>query len=174
MKKVFIFLSVAFALFVVIVIAGIIFVVSKGTALYKGSQEYVDIAIPAIVSEWDKQELMNRASPKFMESVQENELDKIFVMYRGLGKLKEYKSAEGKGGGFSFSSGHDKVISVDYVAKAQFDAGPAEIKVSLIKHGDNWKIFKFQVNSKRVCEKSHSCMINRRSIMQEWVRPIIV
>ncbi|MBC8230862.1 hypothetical protein H8E77_15030 [bacterium] len=148
MKKVFIFLSVAFTLFVVIVITGIIFIGFKANALYKGSQEYVDAAIPAIVSEWDKQELMNRASPEFMDSVQEYELNKLFSKYQGLGNLREYKSAERKARGFSFSSGRDGTISVDYVAKVQFDSGSAEIKVSLIKHSGNWQIFKFQVNSK--------------------------
>ncbi len=40
------------------------------------------------------------------------------------------------------------MVSAEYVASADFEAGPAEIKMSLIKHGDQWQILGIHVNSK--------------------------
>jgi len=40
------------------------------------------------------------------------------------------------------------VISAAYVAGADFANGPAEIRMSLIKHGDQWQLLGFHIDSK--------------------------
>ena len=45
------------------------------------------------------------------------------------------------------SSHRGEVIRAVYTAKLIFAAGPADIKVTLIKHGDEWQIEGFDINS---------------------------
>lgn len=146
MKKVLIAGGVVFLVLIVIAIVDITFVGIKGRALDKESKKYVDVAVPAIVSIWNKQELLGRASSEFMAAVKDEDLNKLFDLFRKLGKLKEYNGCEGQAN-ISVTTQHGKVISAEYVASADFDAGPANIKVNLIKHGNNWQIIGFHVDS---------------------------
>ena len=152
MKKVLIFLGAIFIIAIVIVVLGIIFVAIKGSKLDKESKQYVDAAIVSIISGWNKQELVERASPELMAVTNDDDLDKLFVLFQRLGKLKEYKGSEGQSN-ISVTTQHGKVISANYVAETEFDAGPAEIKVTLIKHGNNWQVLRFNVDSKIFLEQ---------------------
>jgi len=146
MKKLLIVLGSIFLVIIIIVVIGIGVIAYKGTALDKESRDYVDSSVPAIVSAWDKQELLSRASPEFMQVVKSGDLDKLYGMYRRLGKLKEYQGSEGQSN-MSVTSEQGKVISAAYTTKAIFDSGPASIKILIIKHGDKWQILKLYVES---------------------------
>jgi hypothetical protein len=146
MKRLLIALGTIFLMIIIFGAIGIGIIAYKGTALDKESKDYVDSSVPAIVSAWDKQELLSRASPEFMQVVTSADLDKLYGMYRRLGKLKEYQGSEGQSN-MSVTSQHGKVISAAYTTKATFDSGPATIKISIIKHGDKWQIIKLYVES---------------------------
>lgn len=152
MKKFLIILGTVFLILIIIAIVGFVLLASKGKRLDKESKQYVDEAIVSIVSGWEKQELIKRASPELMAAVNDDGLNKVFDLFQRLGNLKEYKGPEGQSN-ISLTTQHGKVITADYTAKADFDAGPAEIKVSLIKHGNNWQILKFNIDSKVFLEK---------------------
>lgn len=146
MKKLLIILGSTFLVILVLAVAGISFAVNRGVALDKESKAYVDSVLPVIVSGWDKQELLRRASPEFQQVVKEGEVDKLYIMFRRLGNLHEYQGSEGQSD-LSVTSQKGKVISATYTARANFDAAPAVIKVSLIKHGDEWQILGFHIDS---------------------------
>jgi len=146
-KKALMILGGVFLVLVVVVIAGIAIVAVKGSALDKECKQYVDAAVPAIASKWDITEIQKRASPEFKAAVKDEDLEKLIRMFRRLGKFKAYDSAKGEAN-ISVTSEHGKVVSAEYVASADFEAGPAEIKMSLIKHGDQWQILGIHVNSK--------------------------
>ena len=152
MKKFLIILGTVFLVLIIIAIVGFVLVASKGKRLDRESKQYVDEAIVSIVSGWEKQELIKRASPELMAAVNDDGLNKVFDLCQRLGNLKEYKGPEGQSN-ISLTTQHGKVITADYTAKADFDAGPAEIKVTLIKHGHNWQILKFNVDSKVFLEQ---------------------
>ena len=46
-----------------------------------------------------------------------------------------------------------KTTSGQYTAKATFEKGEATIKLGLIKHGDQWQILRFNVNSAQLMPK---------------------
>ena len=69
MKKTLMILGGIFLVILVVGVVGIVFIATKGRALDKESKQYVDAAVPAIVSQWDTQELINRAGPEFMGMV---------------------------------------------------------------------------------------------------------
>ena len=147
MKKVLMILGGIFLVVIVLGIGLFAFLAVKGSRLDKESKQYVDTAVPAIVTTWDKQALIDRASMEFINSVKGDDLDKIITMFRKLGRFKEYKGCEGQAG-ISITPQQGKIVTAAYVAKAEFETGPADIQITLIKHGDKWEILGFRINSK--------------------------
>jgi len=147
MKKTLMILINVFVVLVVLALVVIAFVVVKGAALDKESKQFVDAAVPAIAAEWNIAEIQNRASPEFKASVKAANLEKLVRMVRELGKFKAYNGAKGYAYPY-VSSEHGKLLVATYVATADFENGPAEIKISLVKHGDRWQLFGLHVTSK--------------------------
>ena len=145
LKRSLVFLGAAFLVLVLLGTVAIGIAAFKGSALDKESKAYVDIAVPAIVSSWRKEELLNRASPEFRQATNANDLEGFFQAFRSLGKLQEYQGSQGQ----SLTSrilGKGSTISADYVARAQFERGTAKIYVKLIKHGGVWQIWGFRID----------------------------
>jgi uncharacterized RDD family membrane protein YckC len=120
--------------------------IQQRIALDKESKAYADSAIPAIVSTWSEKELLDRASPEYKQSVTTDQLDRLFRRFGGLGPLQKCKSAQGQAT-MSATAQTGNVISGQYAAKATFEKGEASIKLGLIKHGDQWQILSFDVDS---------------------------
>jgi hypothetical protein len=143
------FLIVLGAVFLAAIVLGVVVIgvfAVKGSALDKESKAYVDNAVPIIVSDWDEKELLSRASQEFMQVTDKEDLDKLFGFFRKLGRMREYQGSEGQSN-ISFTTEDGRRITAAYTAKASFEAGPAVIKITLIKHGEQWQIAGFRVNS---------------------------
>ncbi len=95
MKKILIILGSIFAILILVGVIGFSVLAVKGTALDEESKQYAEDAIVSIISGWDKQEIIKRASPEFIAAATEEGLDKVFGFYRKLGELREYKNCEG-------------------------------------------------------------------------------
>jgi hypothetical protein len=146
MKKFFIILGSIFLAIIVLGAIGIAFVAIRGNALDKESKTYADSAIPAIVSTWSEKELLDRASPEFKQAVAIDQLDRLFRWFSGLGQLQKCEPAQGQAL-MSATTQTGKRTSAEYTAKATFQKGEATIKLGLIKHGDQWQILGFHVDS---------------------------
>jgi UDP-N-acetylmuramyl tripeptide synthase len=146
MKKFLIVLGSIFLAIVVLGAIGIAFVAVRGAALDKESKAYADSAIPAIVTTWSKKELLDRASPEFKKAVAIDQLDRLFGAFATLGRLQKCEPAQGQSL-MSATTQNGKTISGQYTAKATFEKGEATIKLGLIKHGDQWQILGFHVDS---------------------------
>lgn len=147
MKKVLMILGGVFVILVALAVVGITIAAVKGSALDKESKQYADSAIRAIVSQWDSTEIQNRASPEFKRAVNDADLEKLMRFFRRLGRLKTLNEAKGQAT-MSVTSQNGKVTSAQYIANADFDTGPAEIILSLIKHGKQWQLMGIKINSK--------------------------
>ncbi len=146
MKKFFITLGSIFFALIVLAAVGIAFVAIKGSALDKESRAYADSAIPAIVSTWSEKELLDRASPEFNKVVTIDQVDRLFRWLRALGALQKCEPAKGQSL-MSATTQAGKTVTAEYVAQAEFEKGEATISLRLIKHGDQWQIVNFHVNS---------------------------
>jgi hypothetical protein len=145
-KKFFIILGSTFLVAIVLGGIGIAFLAIRGSALDKESKTYADSAIPAIVTGWSEKELLDRASPELKEAVTIDQLDRLFRWVSGLGQLQKCEPAQGQAL-MSATTQAGKVVSGQYTAKAAFQKGEATIKLGLIKHGDQWQILNFYVDS---------------------------
>ena len=142
-------LRVLGAIFLVLVVAGIvsgIILAKEGVSLDAESHNYVDSSVTAIVSNWDKNELLTRASSGFLVNMPPSDVDRLFAKLRTLGRLKKYTGSQGQAR-ISFNQ-TGKTIVANYVASAEFDTAPAQISLTLVKNLGEWKIHWFYVSSK--------------------------
>jgi hypothetical protein len=146
MKKFFIILGSIFLALIVLGVIGIAFIAIRGGALDKESKAYADSAIPAIVTTWSEKALLDRASPEFKKAVTLDQLDRLFRWVSALGRLQKCESADGHAL-MSATSQTGKMISAQYTARATFERGEGTITLGLIKHGDQWQIIRFNVQS---------------------------
>ncbi len=146
MKKLLIILGSLFLAIIVLGAIGIAFVAVRGNALDKESKAYADSAIPAIVTTWSEKELLDRASPEFKKATTIDQLDRLFGVFSKLGRLEKCEPVKGQSL-MSATTQEGKRISGQYTAKATFEKGEATIKLGLIKHGDQWQILGFHIDS---------------------------
>ncbi len=146
MKKILIILGAIFLILIIVAGIAIGIVAVKGSALDKQSKAYVDSTVPLIVSNWDEQALLSRVSPEFMAATDKQELDKLYAMFRKLGKLRDYEGSKGQSY-MSMSTQNGKSVTAVYKCKSMLEAGPADIKVTLVQHDDKWEIAGFNVDS---------------------------
>jgi hypothetical protein len=145
-KKFFIALGSIFLVLLVLGAIGIAIVAIRGTALDKESHAYVEAAIPAIFTEWNQRALLDRASPEFKRAVTVDQLERLFRWASTLGRLQKCDPAQGQAG-ISITPQTGKVITGLYTAKAKFEKGEATLTLRIIKHGDQWQIARFDVQS---------------------------
>ena len=130
----------------------------KGVALQKDAIAYIETNVPLIVANWDSTEITKRAAPEFLvPSVQEG-LPVVFSQLSKLGKLKRLGVPKG---GFvvanlqlafaesrpllSMNNQQLQPIWAEFIADADFEAGPAKVKMTLVRRGSEWRIFGFWV-----------------------------
>ncbi len=123
-----------------------------GKRLNKESKTFVDAAVPAIVSGWDVEEIQKRASPEFNDEVDYDDLEQDLETLRQLGELVEYKGSSGDAN-ITLSIRYGYEITADYTASADFEAGSADIHISLIKHDGQWQILDLTVNPEEFTER---------------------
>jgi hypothetical protein len=143
------FLAVLGVIFLVVIVVGAIglgYIAYRGNALDKESKAYVDTAIAAIVTNWNKKELLERASPEFKQAVTDAQIDQLFHQFAVLGRFITFDSATGQALAY-VSPKSGKIITAEYQAKCYFEKGGAMIKVKLIKHADQWQILSLNVDS---------------------------
>jgi len=152
MKKFFIGLGITFAVIVVALVVLITIVAVKGTALDKESMAYVDEVTPIILADLNKETLFQYASDQLKSSAPDEDMDKIFTWFKQLGEFEKYNGSKGQAK-MSVTTGNGKQISGYYEAIADFSTGPATIKVTTVKIGDDWKISGFNINSMALINK---------------------
>jgi hypothetical protein len=118
------------------------------TTLDKESKAYADAAIPAMVTTWNKKELLNRASSEFNQAITTDQVDRLFKEASSLGRLRKCEPAQGESE-LVFTSLSGSAVGARYTSNADFEKGPATIVLTLIKHGDQWQIAGFWVTAHR-------------------------
>jgi hypothetical protein len=146
MKKPFLIFGSIFLALIILGAIGIAFLVVKGIKLDNESRRYADAVTPAIVSAWSEKALLDRASPEFKKAVTIDELDRMFRWFSGLGSLQRCEPAEGHAL-MSATTLEGKKITAQYFVKTTFEKGEATIKLTLIRHGEQWQISAFSVHS---------------------------
>ncbi|UCF42799.1 MAG: hypothetical protein JSV99_09445 [Planctomycetota bacterium] len=146
MKKTLMILGGIFAVLIVLGVIGFGVLAVKGTALDEESRAYVDEVTPRILANLNKETLFQYASDELKSAASEEEFEKIFDFFAKLGQFKEYKGSSGQAN-ISVTTGEGKQITGIYEAQAEFEKGPATVKIKTIKKGDSWQILGFHITS---------------------------
>lgn len=118
--------------------------VYEARRLDAGSRAFVDNAVAAITTHWDKQELLDRAGPELHQSLKPGQLTSLFDAFSRLGPLVKYEGAKGEAT-LSFTIGAGRNVSASYVARGVYKNGSAAIRMLLVKRGGHWLIQGFHV-----------------------------
>jgi hypothetical protein len=142
---------------VILIIAGVLLVVllAAGAGIYgytdyEGricdgtSKAYVDESVPAIISNWSRDELVKRESPQLHDAIDEDKLNAMFTKLSGLGTMQSYDGATGKAR-VHLTKSAKFLITADYTAQATFSRGKVQIKIILIRIDGAWMIQGFGV-----------------------------
>ena len=119
------FLYILGAVTLAIIVAagiGVGVLVYKGKTLDVESKAFVDSAVPAIAAGWNKEQLLDRATPELRD--------------RAAGDAN-----------MSYMAGSGSTVSASYVAKAKFKDGVATIQITLVKRDGRWMISGFHVDT---------------------------
>ncbi len=136
----------AIALAVVVLAAiGIGYAAWRGSALDRESKTFVDEAVPAISARWDKQQLLDRATPELRAAASPEQIATLFATLSRLGPLIEYRGAKGDAN-MAWTAGSGSVTSATYVATAHFQNGNASFRIVLLKRDGHWMIHNFHVD----------------------------
>jgi hypothetical protein len=147
MKKLFTILGVIFAVIIVIVVIAAAIFIPRTLKLDREATAYIQDAIPKIVTNWNSQELVDRATPELLAAGKSRDkIDSLFVMFQRLGSLKHLDKPEGTVVSSAFT-GTGTVTLGNYKAQAEFEKGEATIEIQLRHVGDTWEINGFHINS---------------------------
>ena len=120
------------------------FVRYEETKCDASSKAYVDESIPAIVSNWSKDELVKRVSPELLQATADDDLTTMFTKLSGLGPMQSYDGSTGEAK-VHLTRTAKLQITAAYVAQATFPKGKAIIKVRLMQVNGAWMIASFAV-----------------------------
>lgn len=153
MKKALMVIGGFFLAIVVLLSAFFAYVAVTGSGLDKESKAYVLETVPVICSSFDPATFNRYASPELLKTASPEEMAKLFVWFRQLGKFKGVMDASGDSN-ISITTGSGKVVTAKYLAKVEFETGPATIEIVLIKRDDGWKYRLFKINSMALMPQS--------------------
>jgi hypothetical protein len=145
MKTALSIVGIVFLVLLVLVGGFIGFVAYEGYKYDASSKAYVDESVPAIVTNWSKDELIKRESPQLRKAVSDDELTALFSKLSVLGSMQSYDDAKG-GAKMNLTPSSGFQVTAYYVAEATFQNGKAEIKINLIQVDGAWLILGFHVN----------------------------
>ena len=123
------------------------YLVVRTNALAKDAAEYTDKAIRAVTDPWSADEFVKRAAPELLRQVGPQFMPKLFAWYAGLGKLKSLDRPAGRVGSGAYPGTAIRGTWANYSAHAEFDAGPAEITLTLKRQGEDWQIANIQISA---------------------------
>jgi hypothetical protein len=147
MRKLFTFLGVIFAVIIVVIIIAAVIFIPSALKLDREATAYIQDAVPKIVTNWNSQELVDRATPELLAAGKSRDtLDSLFVMFQRLGSFKHLDKPKGTVVSSSFT-GTGTVTLGNYTAQAEFEKGAASIQIQLRRVNDSWKINGFHINS---------------------------
>jgi len=117
------------------------------------ARAYVDKIVPAVVSRWSTGDLLANASREMLRDVTLDRIDTLFASFKQrLGHLRAYGGAQRENFFFSFTT-RGRVLTYVYLVTAQFERGPANIRVRAVWRDGQWKLSDFYVISDSLVQR---------------------
>ncbi len=148
-------LALATVILVFVAIAGLV----SGAGYYSASSRegearaYVDKIVPAVVSRWNTGDLLANANREMLRDMTLDRIDTLFASFKQrLGHLRAYGGAQREKYFFSLTT-RGRVLTYVYLVTAQFERGPAQIRVRAVWRDGQWKLSDFYVFSDSLVQR---------------------
>jgi hypothetical protein len=126
---------------------GVAIVAAQNRALDLQSRIFAERSMVAIVSHWNPDALIRRASTPMRAALAGGgNLAETFDSFRLLGTLRALGGVTGEAR-LALRSDGQMLATAEYVAEGRFEHGSARIHVTLLKDGGRWRILRFGVIS---------------------------
>jgi hypothetical protein len=145
MRRVFHVLGIAFVIVIASVGGLVAFAAWKGSGLDSECKAYVDQAIVDVGENWDKTQLIRRASPRLLRVVSPDQITTLFQQLTKFGPLVHYDGARGQAT-MKLAIVGDSGVTAHYEASATFANGHARFRIDLSKDNQHWVIDGFYVD----------------------------
>lgn len=132
------------------------YLVVRTNALARDAAEYTEKAIRAVADPWSADEFAKRAAPELLRQVGPGFMPKLFAWYAGLGRLKSLDPPAGRVGSGAYPGTAIAGTWANYSAHAEFDAGPAEITLTLKRQEEGWQIANIQITAQAFSQMKQS------------------
>ena len=145
MRRVLCVLGMAFGIVILSVGGFVAYAAWKGSGLDAESKAYVEQAIVDVGRNWDRAELLKRASPALLRVASPEQITTLFQQLTKFGRLIHYDGARGQATiklAFVGASG----VTAHYDANATFVNGRAHFRLDLSKAGERWMIDAFYID----------------------------
>jgi hypothetical protein len=147
MRRIFHYLGSFVLVSLGVLAVGLGWMLHEGHVVDAESKAYVDAAVPAIVAEWNEEQLLDRATPELLDTITRGEVKAEFGRFSRVGRLVEYQGAIGEAT-VRFNLSLRTIVSASYIAKGRFQNGDALFRILLWKRNGRWLIQRFQVDAK--------------------------
>ncbi len=135
-----------FVVLVGIAAIGLTLLVEKGEALDIESKAYVDEVVPMICADLRFENLAKHASKELLAAVPPEEFKKVFVWFERLGEYRAFIESSGQVH-MNYAAQGDESIIGKYIAHVEFETGPAEVEIVVVKKDDGWKVQMLNIDS---------------------------
>lgn len=145
------FLKVLGIIVVVIILlslAGYYFIVKPGITMYSEGKAYSQNVVSQIANSWSISDLKSYGSEEFLASLDKDpkSVSLIFEkLKKSLGKLQTAPDLQGKMS--AFKTLDKTTVSLDLSGEAVFEKGNGEVRITVIKTDQGWKVQYFGVFS---------------------------
>lgn len=99
------------------------------------------------ISQWQKQPLLDHLSDEARQTLNDEQLEKLLQHYRKFGALKTVNELQ-----FSKLASALSLFGatrINYQGTATFDSGPADINITVVPHGNSYRIYNLALSSAR-------------------------
>jgi len=146
--KILVIVGGSFLAFFLAIAAFAAYAAYEGRGLDASSRAFVQASVPAIVSNWSKDELLKRSSPELLKAAGEHpeQLDQLFQKLSKLGAMRNFDDVRGNST-VSYTIGKGRVVTAAYTGNAKFEHGRGYVIVRLIRQSGQWEFLLFQVDA---------------------------
>lgn len=127
------------------IVLGAIFI-PRALILSSGATSYINRELPKIAERWDVDEFFKSSVPEMATLQPREQVDLLWKKFRLLGKLKSHDDPVGQVVSQAYSNGPTGTFGV-YNVHSYFENGTADVKITLKRVGDDWKLYGFRINS---------------------------
>lgn len=145
-KKVLIVIGSFFLVLIITFICIGIWFAHSSSKYTEVAKPYLEINIPAAVS-WDFEQLRPLLTPEALEAFETDRGQKIYKMFSKLGPLQSLEEPRFLGSKTGATTKNGTFDIINFTILGHFEAGDAQVAVTLATSGDSYLIHYIHINS---------------------------